>query len=134
MMDFFCRKCNLDQTRETRIRNRYAFEARCEKCGEDLIRYRENIKDDPYYQLSPKIQRECFQYRNDLIQPYDADFRIFYKTQWEKFEKQKEEAEKKEKEKEKSLKDLYKSITHKMIDGGLIDKVLKLEDRLTQHG
>lgn len=91
--NFYCKFCHRDfSLPAAKGENRYGkwLYASCPSCDDKLIRYLTDAKFDPYYKLSPKIKKEREEYRKDLIQFDDPEFKLFYKKQWEKMEALKE--------------------------------------------
>lgn len=95
IVNFFCRFCRRDlELPAQKESNRYGewFSAQCPDCGEKLIRYLTEIKNDPYYKLSPRVQKDRWLHRKDIVQPDDPEFKLFYPKQWQKMESLREKA------------------------------------------
>lgn len=89
-IDFFCRKCRLDQTRPAEKRGYRDSEwwyAICEKCRSDIIRRITDRNKDPYYYESIKLKMERERLKIDLIQKDSTRFKQYYRKQWLEDEK-----------------------------------------------
>lgn len=97
--DFFCRNCKTEfdalgrKVISTYRGMRASYHATC-KCGSDCERYITDEQNDPYYFLSPKLNKLRQQYEIDLLQPDDPRFKTYYGDPREETWKAMEEAEK----------------------------------------
>src|SRR3990167_8167293 len=129
MISFFGKNCKLDQDLiAERHSNPWSewFMAHCRTCKSKLIRYISD-NNDPYFRESLKLRRQRNEYKKDLIQYGQANFKTFYKEQWEKFEAQKEDWEKAQIQKKKEKDEFY---NNNKLNKGLAKKVLEIEERL----
>ena len=132
-VDFFCRRCRLDQVLLASQRgNNLAIwhEAQCQKCKQRLIRYVSERHADPYFQESIKFQEERDKYKKDLIQPGQEGFKMHYKKEWNKLEKEKERKVKTKKSGEQARDKLLKEFGHDPVYRKALHNV---EDKLEEQ-
>ena len=131
MVSFYCKNCKLDQNLEAeKVNNSLAefFRARCGKCGNRLVRYISEKHLDPYYRESRKIKVERGRFANDLIQPGEAGFKMFYKKQYDELEEKKEKYEKEQRLKKIERENYYKRAIKDGASPQIVKKVLELEE------
>lgn len=93
LVDFYCRHCGLDQTKEAvKLSNRWVVwnYTHCTQCNRGIIRYIDDLQNDPYYYYSKKAKSERNKYRKDLIQPHQSGFKTLYGKQYKELETQRE--------------------------------------------
>lgn len=94
--DFFCIKCKRDCSgtgyRQVCTIRDYAptawFIGFCPK-GHKMIRRITDKNTDPYYELSPIIQRQRHELADALLDPSDPRFKVLYPKQWEELQQPK---------------------------------------------
>jgi len=96
LVDFYCRSCELDQTKKSfKMSNQWVswHYSRCSECSGDMVRYIEDVKNDPYHYYSKKAKYEREKYRKDLIQPGQSGYQTLYGKQYKELETQRESRE-----------------------------------------
>lgn len=114
--DFYCRNCNLDQTREAvkkgiKLYGSEWWEAPCENCNKRLVRRITERNLDPYLYESVKLKIERKKHAKDIIQKDSSLFKRYYPQQWAEDEKNAERRENSFK-KEKTSRDEFMKETH----------------------
>lgn len=105
------------------------WEAKCKKCGRDVIRYITDAGSDPYFRKSEKVKRQIYAMRKDLIQPGEYGFSTLYGEQQRKMDAQKENAEVENDDKKKNRDMIYDKYKHDANRRAIMKKVYADDDR-----
>jgi len=139
LLDFYCKKCDLDQ-RLIGFKNGYSkrlaerfrlsctpqwFENICKKCHGKVIRYITQKLLDPYFSQSKKLRYERKLFDKDLVQPGDPRFAVLYPQQHKKMREEREGSEQTIIKEHNELKESYKKIKHLTADPSLLKEVRK---------
>jgi len=133
VVSFFCVKCDLDQDRDAElVRTSVAkfFRARCSRCDAKLIRKADDPAHDPYFWESKKLRAQRDKLRIDLIQPGASNFRMYYKTQYDKMQRDLEQAEQKEIAQRKERDAFYKKWWYNISTRGVVKHAIEAEEKI----
>lgn len=123
-VSFFCTVCDTDFDLEEgegqanchfdtllRTKEKYIW-GRCMKCGSKVTRYVTEMKNDPYFYRSKKLQKQRQQLRRELIQPGSPGFKTLYPEAWRQIEQATEKHHAKDEAEKKSRLEFYKKYRH----------------------